>query len=356
MTTGTRPADPRALLADLYWAAVSAAAPGQALRAALAHAASDPRRPLHLIALGKAALPMAEAAVLALADRGLSPEGGLLVVPEPAPSPHPRLQVAVGDHPQPGPGSFAASERLAQAVAAVRPDHEAWVLLSGGTTSLIGAPLPGLRPADLTALYRLLLGSGLDITAMNRIRKRFTRWAGGRLAAALFPAHVKNFTISDVIGDDLPSIGSGPCVPDPSSAAEVRAALSSAGLWANVPIGLREHLEAVIRGEAPETPKPDHPAFRNTETILIASNRLALEAAARRARDLGMEAFLLETALAGEAAEVGRRLASLLAGYDATDAARAQAGRVNKDTVLVWGEKPPSPSRPTPASVAGHRN
>ena len=73
---------------------------------------------------------------------------------------------------------------------------------------------------DLTTLYRLLLGSGMDRTAMNRIRKRFTRWAGGRLAAALGHAHVKNFTISDVIGDDLGSIGSGPCTPDPSSAAD----------------------------------------------------------------------------------------------------------------------------------------
>jgi hydroxypyruvate reductase len=172
---------------------------------------------------------------------------------------------------------------------------------------------------------------------MNRIRKRFTRWAGGRLAAALHPAHVKNFTISDVIGDDLPSIGSGPCVPDTSSAVEVRTALGSAGLWENVPSGLREYLEAVIRGAAPETPKPDHPAFRTTETILVASNRLALEAAARRAHDLGLEAFLLDTALAGEAAAVGRRLAARLVDYDATTVPGAQAGRVNKDTVLVWG-------------------
>jgi hydroxypyruvate reductase len=337
MTTADRPADPRALLAELYWAAVTAAAPGPALKAALATVATPPGRPLHLLALGKAALPMAEAAVQVLAERGIAPAGGLLVVPEASPAPHPRLAVAVGDHPQPGPGSFAASEQLAAAVGAVRPTDEVWVLLSGGTTSLIGAPLPGLHPADLTELYRLLLGSGLDITAMNRIRKRFTRWAGGRLAAALHPAHVKNFTISDVIGDDLPSIGSGPCVPDTSSAVEVRSALTSAGLWEKIPVGLREHLETVVRGEAPETPKPDHPCFQTTETRLIASNRLALEAAAARGRALDMEARILDTALAGEAAEVGRRLASTLLDYDATKVAGAQVGRLNKHTVLVWG-------------------
>jgi glycerate 2-kinase len=337
MTTAARPADPRALLADLYWTAVTAAAPGPALRLALTRVATDPSRPIHLIALGKAALPMAQTAVDVLAERGLAPAGGILVVPEASPSPHPQLSIVVGDHPQPGPGSFSAADRLGDAVAAVRPDQEVWVLLSGGTTSLIGAPLPGLRSTDLAELYRQLLGSGLDITAMNRIRKRFTRWAGGRLAAALHPAHVKNFTISDVIGDDLPSIGSGPCVPDISSAAEVRTALGSAGLWENVPAGLREHLEAVIRGEAPETPKPDHPAFRTTETILIASNRLALEAAADRAHALGLEALLVDTALAGEAAEVGRRLASKLVDYDVTNRVRAQDGKVNKDTILVWG-------------------
>jgi len=93
-----------------------------------------------------------------------------------------------------------------------------WVLLSGGTTSLIGAPEPGLTPGDLTAIYGHLLGSGLDIAAMNRIRKRFARWGGGKLARALAPARVRVYVVSDVIGDDLAAIGSGPCVADPSTA------------------------------------------------------------------------------------------------------------------------------------------
>lgn len=337
MTLPARPADPRALLADLYWAAVTAAAPGPALATALAAHAADPRRPVHLLALGKAALPMAQAAVAFLAEHDAAPASGLLVVPEPAPPPHPNLTVAVGDHPTPGAGSFAAAERLGEAARTVEPGDEVWVLLSGGTTSLIGAPIPGLRSADLIELYRLLLGSGLDITAMNRIRKRFARWAGGRLATALHAAHVKNFTISDVIGDDLGSIGSGPCVPDPSTALQVRASLVSAGLWERLPGDLRDHLDRVIQGALPETPKPDHPAFRNTETILVASNRLALEAAVARSRALGLEALLLDSTLAGEAADTGRRLAATLLDYDATNVARAQAKPLNKDTVLVWG-------------------
>jgi hydroxypyruvate reductase len=337
MTTPTEARTPRDLLADLYWTAVTAAAPGPALTLALASHTEPSSRPVHLLALGKAALPMAQAAVAALAARGQSPAGGLLVTPEPAASPHPALAVAVGDHPQPGPGSLDAADQLGAAVAAVRPGDEVWVLLSGGTTSLIGAPIKGIAPTDLTELYRLLLGSGLDITAMNRIRKRFARWAAGRLAAALAPAHVKNFTISDVIGDDLGSIGSGPCVPDSSSAADVRALLVTAGLWLKIPPALRGNLEAVERGDAAETPKPGDPAFRTSQTILVASNRLALESVCARARALGMDAHLLDAALAGEAAETGHRVASILLGYDGTDLSGAQAGRPHKHAVLVWG-------------------
>lgn len=329
--------DSRALLADLYWAAVTAAAPGPALRKALDRHTERSSRRVHILALGKAALPMAETAVAVLAERGQQPAGGLVVGPEPARSPHPLLAVAVGDHPHPGPGSEAAAARLGEAAIAVRPEDEVWVLLSGGTSSLIAAPLPGLRTTDLAALFRLLLGSGLDITAMNRIRKRFSRWAGGRLAAALAPAHVKNFTISDVIGDDLGSIGSGPCVADPSSAADVRAALVSAGLWQATPAGLREHLEAVERGALPDTPKPGHPALATTSATIVASNRLALEAVVQRATQRGVEARLMDTALHGEAADVGRALATRLRAYDATKAPAAQAGGLNKHAILVWG-------------------
>lgn len=328
---------PRALLTELYWAAVTAAAPGPALSAALAPHIAESTRRIQILALGKAAAPMAEAAVAAIAASSRELAGGLMVTPEPAAAPHPCLAVAVGDHPQPGEQSFAAAERLALAVAAVRPEDEVWVLLSGGTTSLIGAPLPGLDPADLAELYHLLLGSGLDITAMNRIRKRFARWAGGRLSSALAPAHVKNFTISDVIGDDLGSIGSGPCVPDPTTAGEVRTLLESTSLWPRIPPALRHHLAAVERGEAPETPKPGAAAFATTETILIASNRLALEAARSRAQALGLPARIVDSALAGEAAEAGRRLASALLGYDATGAPGTQVIGPNIHAVLIWG-------------------
>jgi len=327
----------REVLDDLYRAAIAAAMPGDALRAALQ------RGPLHrdppsdgriwLIALGKAALPMAEAALAELAARGLAPAGGLIVAPSAAADPHPRVPVVVGDHPEPGAGSFAAAERLAELCARVAPGDEAWVLLSGGTTSLVGAPDAGLPAADLTRLYALLLRSGLDIAAMNAVRKRFTRWGGGRLARALgAAARIRTYVVSDVIGDDLAAIGSGPCVPDPTTAGEILARLADAGLLEGLPSSLRRALDAAARGEAAETPKPGDSIFANVDIEIVASNRMALEAVARRAAGLGLASRVIPTPMAGEASEMGAHVARALLNHDAGP--DAQQGSPH---CLIWG-------------------
>jgi hydroxypyruvate reductase len=299
----------RDLLVELYTAAVSAAAPGPALFTRLQELDLRSEARIWILALGKAALPMAATAVEVLGTRGSDPAGGLVVAPEQSASPHPRLPLVVGDHPEPGARSLAAAEALADAASRVSPDDEVWVLLSGGTTSLIAAPESGLTPADLSAIYTLLLGSGLDITAMNRIRKRFSRWGGGKLARALYPARVRVFIVSDVIGDDLASIGSGPCVSDPTSASDVRALLERAGLWSEIPEGGRRFVAAAASGKAAETPKPGDPAFARVTLELVASNKLALEAAAKRAAELGLAPRVVATPLAGEAAPAGASVA-----------------------------------------------
>jgi hydroxypyruvate reductase len=255
---------------------------------------------------------MARAAVETLASWGQEPAGGVIVAPASETAPHPHLGVVCGDHPEPGAGSLAAAEALGQATRRVAADDEVWVLLSGGASSLLAAPVAGLTPADLTGLYRLLLGSGLDITAMNRIRKRFSRWGGGRLAAALAPARVRVFVVSDVIGDDLASIASGPCVPDPTTAADVRRLLEEAALWDRLPDAARRLVLATESGETAETPKPGDQAFARVTLELIASNRLALEAAARRAAELGLVPEVTETPLAGEAWATGASVAAIL--------------------------------------------
>lgn len=307
----SRLSEPRALLVDLYRAAVRAAAPGPALTQAL-DARGAPERPVHILALGKAAGPMAEAAVALLRRHDLEPAGGVVIAPEPLAAPHPALTVAAGDHPEPGPRSLAAAEALARAAAGVGEEDEAWVLLSGGATSLAAAPVPGVPPEDLKSLYAVLLASGLDIAAMNRARKRFSRWGAGRLARALAPARVRVYAVSDVIGDDPASIGSGPCVPDETTAAEVRALLTSAALWSRTPESIRKTIAAVEAGREKETPKPGDPIFAKVETRIVASNRSALAAAAARARALGLHATVMDEPLQGEAAEMGRRIALTL--------------------------------------------
>jgi hydroxypyruvate reductase len=295
-----------------------------------------------IIALGKAALPMAQAAVEILASRGAEPAGGLVVPPAAAPAPHPRLRVVPGDHPEPGAGSLAAARALGGVAARASKGTEVWVLLSGGTTSLLGAPVEGITPAELTELYALLLGSGLDITAMNRIRKRFSRWGGGRLALALAPAPVRVYVVSDVIGDDLASIGSGPCVPDPSTAREVRDLLQRSRLWDRISQSARRQVLAACDGTKAETPKPGDPAFARVTLELIASNGLALEAAAKRAAELGLVPVVENTPLAGEASAAGTSVAAtLLQDYAAGSMPQRRCRIWGGETTVTLGETTP---------------
>src|SRR5918994_6388270 len=159
----------RDLLLDLYRTAIGAAAPGPALEARLRRISQEPGRRIWILALGKAALPMASTAVEVLQAPPDRLAGGLIVAPEGSGSPDRRLTLYLGDHPEPSVRSLAAATALADTASQIAAEDEVWVLLSGGTTSLIGAPEAGLTPADLRSLYTLLLGSGLDITAMNQV-------------------------------------------------------------------------------------------------------------------------------------------------------------------------------------------
>ena len=335
----------RELLTEFYAVATRAVDPAPALAARLVGLDSSPRR-RWILALGKAAAPMARAAVETLAAWGREPAGGLVVAPATGPAPHPAIPVVAGDHPEPGPGSLAAAEALGRTASQVAPADEVWVLLSGGASSLLAAPIAGITPAELTALYRVLLGSGLDITAMNRIRKRFSRWGGGRLATALAPAQVRGFIVSDVIGDDLASIGSGPCVPDVATAADVHRMLDEAALWTRIPAAARRLVLATESGETAETPKPGDQAFAHVTLELIASNRLALEAAARRAAELGLASEVAETPLAGEAWATGASVAALLLqncgpGKIPQPAAPTRCFIWGGETTVTLGDTPP---------------
>jgi hydroxypyruvate reductase len=327
----------REIALEIFNAAVAGALPGPATAAALQAPPylfpdiSDQLRAaasVWIIALGKAAHPMAAAAADWLrGNRNL--EGGLVVSTHDQRPPFPTIDAFVGDHPIPRAASFHAAARVADTVALVSEHDFVLVLLSGGTTSLVGAPVEGVTAEDLSALYEMLLGSGLDIIAMNGVRKRFARWGAGRLAAAL-PCPVLCLAVSDVIGDDLAAIGSGPCVPDVLTAADVRRLIHEGGLGGRIPPSCEAYLRSVEEGLSAETPKPDHPSFARAQTRVIGGSELATVAPTREAARLGFEVHGSLEPISGDAAECGRTLAKTLL------ATRPGIGRDMHPVCRIW--------------------
>lgn len=333
----------RDLLEHLYHTAVAAANPGPAVAAVLEQEPADLPTPLWIVAVGKASAPMAQAAVATAVRQGRQIAGGIVVPPAPIPQPHARVAVVTGDHPEPGPNSLAAATALEALARRVSPNDEVWVLLSGGATSLIGAPTGEATQHDLRQLYALLLASGLDIGAMNTVRKRFTRWGGGKLALALDAKRIRQLIVSDVIGDDLAAIGSGPCVPDTSTAVEVRTLLGTAALLTRLPTPFRAALDAIEKRVMPETPNAGAPVFDRVYTTIVVSNRLALEAVARRAAELGLAPEIIPQPLSGEAAEAGASVAAMLTSYRALSNAQHGARRcliAGGETTVTLGASP----------------
>ncbi len=271
--------------------------------------------------MGKAAFPMAAAAVQHLDRLEIPVTGGLVVTPDEGDSPDPRLRRVVGDHPLPGARSAAAADALEQAVAQSTPREEAWVLISGGTTSLIGAPIEGVSPIEYQRLTQALGRAGLPIGDLNRIRKRFSRWGAGRLAVACRAERVRAFALSDVPGDHPGDIGSGPCEPDPTTAADVQRLLAAART--GVPEVATRLLDRVLRGDRPETPKPADPAFARVITRIVASNGTALDGAAERAQALGFRVIRHQGLIIGDAAGAGRALVRDALAADAAGAGTA---------------------------------
>ncbi len=290
----------------IYDAAVDGVEPRHALTRALA--LTPPPERVRLLAFGKAAYAMTAAAVQHLERLDIPVSGGVIITTDPGASPDPRLRRLVGDHPLPGAQSEAAADALAEAIRPADAREETWVLLSGGTTSLIGAPVAGISSTEYRLLMQTLGRAGMPIGDLNRARKRFSRWGAGRLAAALHPGRTRVFTMSDVPGDQPEDIGSGPCAPDPTTASEIADLLRH--LNTDIPELAFRWLDRVARGDRAETPKPDDRAFDVVSTRVIGSNAVAREHAAIRARALGYETIIDREPVTGEAADAGQWIAA----------------------------------------------
>ena len=195
-------------------------------------------------------------------------------------------------------------------------------------SALTPAPVPGVRLEEKQALTGLLLGAGATIDELNAVRKHVSLFKGGQLARAASPASVLTLILSDVIGDPLDVIASGPTAPDPTTFTDALGVLSRRGLLERVPASVRARLEVGARGEVDETPKPGDPLFARVTHRIVGNNALVVDAAADRARTLGYEPHVVTRELQGEARNVAadlvaraRRLrppACLIAGGETT--------------------------------------
>lgn len=304
---------PLAALAEPIWrAAIAAADPFRAVLRALpadAPALREARR-IRVVGAGKAAAPMAAGALAALGERIA---GGLLVAKRGgAPAGVGPIEIAVGGHPLPDEDGARAAARLLRLLRdGPGRDDLVLALLSGGGSSLLALPAEGLSLGDLRAASDSLILGGADIARLNAVRKHLTRLGGGQLARAAAPAPVLALIVSDVVGDPLDVIASGPTAPDPTTFADALAAIRGLGLEAGMPPPVLDRLRRGAAGEIDETPKPADPLFDRVDNRVVAGNATAVAAAADEARRLGLRAEVVTTELRGEARERGAELAAL---------------------------------------------
>lgn len=280
---------------------------------------------------GKAATAMA-AALHAILGSRLS--GGLVVTKyghvDPRLDTGP-VQVVEAGHPLPDEAGVDGTRRMADLLAGVTGRDLVLAIISGGGSALLTLPAAGLTLGHLQETTDLLLRCGATIVELNTLRKHLSQIKGGGLARLAGQAPVISLVLSDVVGDPLDVIASGPTVPDPTTFASAWAVLERYDLVERVPLAVRQHLQAGRDGERPDTPKPGDELFDRGYNLIVGSNRLAAEGAVQAARANGLSALLLSTFVEGEAREVAQVAAALakeLVSYDRP---------VPRPACLVWG-------------------
>lgn len=255
---------------------------------------------LRVVGAGKGAAPMALAVEALLGDRIAE---GLVVVKYGHELPLERIGVVQAGHPVPDEAGTRAAARLLSMARASAPGDLLLCLLTGGASALTPSPAPGLELADLQATTEALLRCGAGIEEINAVRKHLSRFGGGGLARAAGGADVLGIIVSDVVGDALDVIASGPTVPDASTFGQCLEILDRRHVRHVMPPAVMRRLEAGAAGAVPETPKPGDALFDRVFNVLAATNRQALDAAAQAARTMGLEPRILSDRLSGEAAD-----------------------------------------------------
>ena len=268
----------------------------------------SPRGRVLVVGAGKASGAMAAAAEDALGERIVD---GVVAVKDGHLAPTRRVRLLEAGHPVPDERGAAAAGAIHDLVRSAEADDLVLVLISGGGSALTPAPAPPITLAEKQVLTRLLLRAGATINQLNAVRKHCSLLKGGQLARAAAPASTHALLLSDVVGDRLDVIASGPTAPDESTYAEALAILDRFGIADQVAPSIRQRLEEGRRGGIPETPKPGDPLFTRVTNTVIGNNHLVVDAALERARALGLTPHLLTRTLEGEARDLAGRFVAM---------------------------------------------
>lgn len=298
-----RATEARTLLIESFHAAVAAADP---LHIVPRHLPAPPKGRTLVVGAGKAAASMAKA----VEDHwpAAAPLSGLVITRYRHGLPTRRIRVVEAGHPVPDESGEAAAREILEEVKRVGPDDLVLALVSGGGSSLLSLPGPGIGMGDLKAVTRALLACGASIQEINTVRKHLSLIQGGRLAAAC-RAPVLALIISDVTGDDPTHIASGPFAPDPTTYEDALAILRDYRIDAPAPV--LDHLQRGCTGHLPETPKPGDPVFARVENRIIATAHGSLVAAGEYFRRRRIPTAILGDSVTGEAREVAQVYAAL---------------------------------------------
>jgi hydroxypyruvate reductase len=298
---------PRDAARAIFAAALAAADVRPLVLAALADVALARGR-LRVVGAGKASGAMAAAAEETLGGRL---DGGVVAVKDGHLAPTRRIRLLEAGHPVPDERGASAAREILTEVQDATPDDLVLVLVSGGASALTPAPAPPVTLADKQAVTRLLLAAGATINELNAVRKHLSLIKGGQLARAAAPARVHALMLSDVIGDPLDVIGSGPTAADASTFSDAMDILERFQVRGRAPASVISRLEQGRLGAIAETPKANDPIFHRVTNVVIGNNALVVDAAAARARALGFTPHALTRSLEGEARQVARDFVGL---------------------------------------------
>jgi len=305
-----------------------------------------------VVGAGKGSAPMAQAVEEVLGERL---EGGLVIVKYGYTAPLERVTLVEAGHPIPDEAGQRGAKNLLEMLTGLGKDDLVVCLLSGGGSALLPAPVEVVSLGEKQETTKILLESGASIHEINAVRKHLSRIKGGWLAKTAAPATMITLVLSDVIGDDLDVIASGPMVGDRSTFSDCLQIIEKYHLEYKIPTTVKDHLHKGAAGSVPETPKPDDPIFRTAYHLIVGSNILCLEAAERKAQEMGYHTLILSSCIEGETREAakvhgailkeiltsGRPLASpacVISGGETTVTIRGKGkGGRNQEFVLACG-------------------